>query len=242
METTHRTRTAPRPGSAATAATKSTQLSLPEPFNPYVLPTAGTARDWGRWGVQALVLSAIATLIWDRGASIRPEVKGQVKPFAAPAQWVSALVLGLGLFAVAAALGLPWGVIPLFAGAVVLTRRVLAALGVELTLENGMHQLIRKGLLVAAGLAAWGASLVLSGWLRGITASLASNPITKMAAGAEAASGITAQTSSIAGTILSTGTVVGWALVLTATTWWSVSTYLEVTRDRFPEAAILTVP
>lgn len=215
----------PRPRTAPSAGLQSespVSLVIPEPFNPYILPAGRTVRDWAQWGVQALVLSIVATLIWDRGASIRPEVAGQVKPFAAPAQWVSALLLGLGMFATAAAFGIPWGVLPLATGTVVLTRRFLAAAGVEMTVEAATQRLVRKAVLVVAGIAAWWGSVALADWVKSLSSTLTSNPVAKMA-GEGGVAQIKTQASGAADTILSIGAFLGGGLALAAALWWAGS-------------------
>lgn len=221
-----RPRTAPRLVQPAAATSRQDQLAaaIPAPFNPYVLPADRTAAGWLRWGVQALVLSVVATIIWDRGVSIRPETKGQPVT-AAPAQWVSALVLGAGLLAAAAALGLPWGVLPVAASAVVLTRRALAAIGEGLTFDEAMDRGVGKVILAGAGVGIWWGSVALADWVQSLTSSVASNPVTRIAAGEEAAADIQAQTSVAADSIAGAGTVAGTALVLIAAIWWGVSTW-----------------
>lgn len=200
--------------------------AIADPFNPYVLPVDRTAGGWARWGGQALVLSFVATIIWDNGKSIRPEVKGQAVP-AAPAQWISALVLGAGLLATAAALGLPWGVLPVVAAAVVLTRRALAAIGEELTLDGAVERVVGKAVMAMGGIGVWWASSALAGWVQSLTSSLASNPVARIAAGEEATTSIKTQASAAAEAIASAGSFAGAGLVLIAAIWWGASFWMR---------------
>lgn len=209
-----RTRTAP----AAGRTEHQVAVVIPEPFNPYLLPADRSHLGWVRWSVQALVLSVIATLIWDRGTAVRAEVKGKVTE--APAQWVSALVLVVGSFALAASLGVPWGAIPLAACFVVLTRRVLAAEGAELTLEAATDKLIRKVVLAGVGIGAWLGAIVLGAWVSSMTAGMAGNPLAIMA-GATAAADMQFQAMGIARDILRVGTGTAGVLIVIAVFWWS---------------------
>lgn len=222
--------TASRPRLLKPAAANGSQFPLAaailEPFNPYALPVDRTAGGWARWAVQALVLSFVATIIWDHGTSIRPEVKGQVV-LAAPAQWVSALVLGVGLLVTAAALGLPWGILPVAAAAVVLTRRALAAIGEELTLDGALDRVVGKAVMAMGGAGAWWASSALAGWVQSLTSSLTSNPVARIAAGEEATTSIKAQASTAAEAIASAGALAGAGLVLIAAIWWGVALWMR---------------
>ncbi len=216
-----RTRTAP----AARPQGNPIAVAIPEPFNPYVLPTDRSPQGWARWAMQAIILSLIATLIWDRGTMIRPETKGRVTPLAAPAQWVSAAILCLGSFALIGALGVPWGGIPLAVGFVVLTRRSMAVEGVALTLQAATDRLIRKLVLAGLGVGAWWSSIVLSAWVSAVTAGLTNNPLS-MLAGATAVSDMKEQTASIAAAILRVGTGTSGILLFIAVLWWSRAAYL----------------
>jgi hypothetical protein len=215
-----RTRTAP-----AQSRQETTVSTVQEPFNPYILPTDRTARGWLRWAGQAVALSIVATLIWDRGTSIRPEIKGQVKPLAAPAQWVSAAILGLGSLATAVALGLPWGALPFAAGFAVITRRALAAEGVGLTVEAATDRLIRKVLLAGVGFGVWWVSILLAAWAGTVTSTLTSNPMTQIAMGATAAANLQDQAAGITSTIASVGGIASSVLVCFSILWWAQSTH-----------------
>lgn len=210
-----RSRTAPAAHAGSPAA-----LAIPEPFNPYILPTDKTVQGWVRWVGQAAVLSIVATLIWDRGTSIQREVKG-TSSLAAPAQWVSALILALAFFGLALSLGTPWGVLPLAACAVVGLRRALAADGIALTLEAATHQLARKVMLAGAGVGAWIAAVAMSSWAAAAVADLTSNPIVKMAAGAQAVESLESQTASVAESVMFYGTCLSGVLLGIAVYWWA---------------------
>ncbi|MCO4263721.1 hypothetical protein NG697_12445 [Pseudarthrobacter sp. MDT3-26] len=230
METQPRVRAAYRTRTVPTSQRQVSRmvLAVPEPFNPYTLPVGRTAIEWAHWGARALVLSIVATLIWDRGTMIRHETRGQITPLAAPAQWASAAVLSLGSLAAAFLLGMPWGAIPLAFGAAVMTRRVLAAGGMELTVEGATYQPIGKVVLAGLGIGAWWGSIFLGGLVQSLTSSLTSNPVAKMA-GESSVAAMKKQTTGIADTILSAGSLVGGVLVLIAALWWARTTYLAAT-------------
>lgn len=215
-----RSRTAP----AARPENRSA-LVIPEPFNPYILPADTTALGWARWAGQAAFLSTIATLIWDHGTSIRREIKGS-PGLAAPAQWISTFILGMGLFAATGFIDIPWKAIPATVLAVVLLRRVLAADGITLTVKAATYQLARKVVLAAVGIGAWFAAVSLSAWAATAITSLASNPIAKMTAGAQAVEELEAQADAVAANILFYGTCFSGALILLAVYWWFTATNL----------------
>lgn len=216
-----RTRTAP----AARPQGNPIAVAIPEPFNPYLLPADRSPQGWARWAVQAIILSLIATLIWDRGTAIRPETKGRVTPLAAPAQWVSAAILGFGSLALIGVISLPWGGIPVAVGFVVLTRRALAAEGIALTLQAATSRLVRKLVVAGLGVGAWWSSIVLSGWLSSVAASLTDTPLAQLA-GATAAEDMNQQAAFIAAGLLRVGTGTSWILIVIAALWWSRAAYL----------------
>lgn len=193
---------------------------VPAPFNPYLRPAGGSPEAQARWALRALAYSLTATLIWDRG-SIRPDMLGFK---AAPAQWVSALVLTATAVATAVAVGLPWGALWLLAGAVVAVRRLLASKGATLTWRAALAKSGRKIVLATTGLILISIAQALGTWITATVAATVVGPAA-MLIGQSGMAGLNGQVDVAVQGITNAGNLACAGLMALAVLSWAVGAY-----------------